>query len=95
MRVHLLVYHMGTHQTQHKPNKVATEALDYMNLIRALLMGPHRNRCFILNMDQTPVYFCMTQKKTLEVVGVKTVHIHMSTSDTKRATVSTPIDNCL
>jgi hypothetical protein len=65
MHAHLLVYHMGMHQTQRKPKEVAAETLDYMNLIRALLLGPHRDRRFILNMDQTPVYFCMTRKKTL------------------------------
>ena len=65
--------------------------MDYMNLIRALLLGPHRDRRFILNMDQTPVYFCMTRKKTLEVVGVKTVHIRTSTSNTKRVTVAVTI----
>ena len=42
-----------------------------MNLMRPFLEGPHRDRRFILNMDQTPVYFSMTAKRTLEVIGVK------------------------
>jgi len=42
-------------------------------------------------MDQTPVFFCMTWKKTLEVIGVKTVHIRTLTNDTKRATVAVTI----
>ena len=91
MRVHSLVYCMGTHQSQRKPEEVAAEALDYMNLICALLMGPHCDWRFILIMDQTPAYFCMTQKKTLEVVGVKTVHICTSTSNMKHATVEVTI----
>jgi len=91
MRAHLLVYCMGTHQTQCKPKEVVAEALDYMNPICALLLAPHRDRYFILTMDQTPVYFCMTRKKTLEVVGVKTVHICTSRSDTKRATLAVTI----
>jgi hypothetical protein len=91
MRVHSLVYRMGTHQTQRKPEEVVAEALDYMNLIRTLLLGPHRNRHFILNMDQTPLYFCMTRKKTLEVVGVTTVHVRTSTSDMKCVTVAVTI----
>ena len=37
MRAHLLVYRMGMHQTQRKPEEVVVEALDYMNLIRALV----------------------------------------------------------
>jgi hypothetical protein len=51
-----LVYHMGTHELQRKPDDVAKEASDYMNLMRPLLEGPHRDRRFILNMDQKPVY---------------------------------------
>ena len=91
MRANSLVYRMGTHETQRKPEDVATEALDYMNIMRSILEGPHRDRRFILNMDQTPVFFCMTRKKTLEVIGVKTVHIRTSTNDTKRATVAVTI----
>jgi hypothetical protein len=92
MRAHSLVYCMGTHQTQRKPEEVAAEALDYMNLIRTLVLGPHCGWRYILNMDQThQVYFCMTRKKTLEVVGVKTIHILTSTSNTKRATVTVTI----
>jgi hypothetical protein len=91
LRAHLFVYQMGTHQLQRKPEEVAVEATDYMNLMRPLLVGPHRDRHFILNMDQTLVYFCMTRKRTLEVVGVKTVHIRTSTNDTKSATVAVTI----
>jgi hypothetical protein len=82
---------MGTHKIMRKPKDTAAEASDYMKLMHPLLKGPHHNRRFILNMDQTPVYFCMTWKKTLEVIGIKTVHIRMSTNDTKRATVAVTI----
>jgi hypothetical protein len=91
LRVHSLVYRMGTHETQRRPEDVAAEASEYMNLIRLLLVGAHRDIRFILNMDQTPCYFAMTWKRTLEVVGVKTVHIRTSTNDTKRATVAVTI----
>jgi hypothetical protein len=91
LRVHSLVYRMGTHETQRRPEDVAAEASEYMNLIRPLLVGPHRDIRFILNMDQTPCYFAMTRKRTLEVVGVKTVHIRTSENDTKRATVAVTI----
>ena len=82
---------MGTHKTQRKLEEVATEAADYMALVRQLLVGPHRDRRFILNMDQTPCWFSMSKKRTLEVVGRKTVHIRTSTNDTKRATVAVTI----
>jgi hypothetical protein len=57
VRAHLLVYQMGTHLCQRKPEEVETEASSYMHLIRTLLFGPHCDRHFILNMDQMPVYF--------------------------------------
>ena len=88
---HSLVYRMGTHVSQHKPDEVAAESSDYMDLMRQIVEGPHRDRRFIINMDQTPVYFTMNAKRTLEVIGVKTVHIRTSTNDTKRATVAVTI----
>jgi hypothetical protein len=78
---------MGTHVSQRKPDKVAAEASDYMDVMRRIVVGPHRDQHFILNMDQTPVYFSMNAKRTLEVVGVKTVHVRTSTHDTKHAIV--------
>ena len=91
IRAHSFVYRMGTHVAQRDPEEVRTEASDYMNSVRPLVEGPHRDKRFILNMDQTPVYFSMCPKKTLEIVGVSTVHIRSSTSDTKRATVAVTI----
>jgi hypothetical protein len=55
LHAHLLVYRMGTHKLQRKPDKVAGEASNYMVVMRILVNGPHRGRHFILNMDQMPV----------------------------------------
>ena len=59
--------------------------------MRCIAVDPHHDQRFILNMDQTPVYFSMNANRTLEVVGVKTVHVRTSTHDTKRATVAVTI----
>jgi hypothetical protein len=91
VRAHSLIYRMGTHESQCKPDKVAGEASNYMVVMCILVVGPHGDRHFILNMDQMPVYFTMSAKRTLEVVGVKTVHICTSTNDTRRATVAVTI----
>jgi hypothetical protein len=91
VHAHVLVYQTGTHVCQRKPEEVEAEASNYMCLICPLLFGPHCNRCFILNMDQMPVYFLMSTKKTLEVVGKKTIHIPTSTNDTRQATVAVTI----
>ena len=67
VRAHSLVYRMGTHESQRKPDKVAAEASDYTAVMRRLVDGPHRDRRFILNMDQTPVYFCTECKEDIGV----------------------------
>jgi len=91
IRAHSLIYRMGTHVSQRKPDEVAAESSDYIDLMRQIVEGPHRDRRFNINMDQTPVYFTMNAKQTLEVIGVKTVHIRTSTNDTKSATVAVTI----
>jgi hypothetical protein len=70
---------MGTNVHQHKPEEIEAEASNYMHLICPLLFGPHRDRHFILNMDQTPVYFSMSKKRMLELVGKKTIHMTYAT----------------
>ncbi len=42
-------------------------------------------------MDQTPIYFLMNAKRTLELIGKKTSQFRTSTNDTKRATVAVTI----
>jgi hypothetical protein len=63
---------MGTHKLQRKPVEVEGEAKDYMHLICPFVIGNHRDPRFILNMDQTAVYFSMNSKRTLELIGKKT-----------------------
>ncbi len=91
VKAHSMVYRMGTHESQRHPDEVAGEASDYMAMARSLVVGPHRDPRYIVNMDQTPVYFTMNGKKTLNVAGAKTVQIRTSTNDTKRATVAVTI----
>ena len=66
---HSMTYRMGMHTSQHPPAKVETEALDYMRFMRRIVLGSNHDCHFILNMDQTPVYFLMNAKCTLEVIG--------------------------
>jgi hypothetical protein len=63
---------MGTHTSQRPPAEVECEASDFMRFVRVIVSGSNRDRRFILNMDQTPVYFSMSSKKTLELIGEKT-----------------------
>jgi hypothetical protein len=85
---------MGMHICQRKPKEVEAEARDFMRLICPLLFGPHRNRRFILNMDQWIkhwFFFLISTKKTLELVGIKNIHIHMLMNNTRQATVAVTI----
>ncbi len=59
-----------------------------MKFVRIIVSGGNRDRLFIINMDQTPVFFSMSSKRTLEVIGKKTIHIRTSTNDTKRVAVA-------
>jgi hypothetical protein len=82
----------ATTATKNEKEEEATRAAsNYMRLIRPLLFGPHRDRRFILNMDQMLVYFLMSTKRMLELVGKKTIHICTSTNDTRWATVAVTI----
>jgi capsule polysaccharide export protein KpsC/LpsZ len=63
---------MGMHTLQRPPVEVEGEASDFMRFVRVIVSGANRDRRFILNMDQTPVYFSMSSKKTLELIGKKT-----------------------
>ncbi len=42
-------------------------------------------------MDQTPVFFSMENKTTLDLAELKTIHMQSSTSDTKRSTVAVTV----
>jgi hypothetical protein len=88
VRTHGLVHRLGTHESQRSPTETATDALDFMiTLARPKVTDQaSRHPDYILNMDQTPIPFTYNARKTLEVVGRRTVHIRKSTSDTKRAT---------
>ena len=68
VRAHSLVYRMGMHVSQRKPDKVAAESSNYMDLMRQIVEGPHHDQHFIINMDQTPVFFTMNAKRMLEVI---------------------------
>jgi hypothetical protein len=69
VRAHLMVYWVGTHLCQRKPEEMGVEASNYMRLILPLLFSPHRDWRFILNMDQTPVYFFSDEHKKDVGVG--------------------------
>jgi hypothetical protein len=91
MVAHSFSYRMGTHMSQRPSAKVESKAADYMRFMRPIVSGHNRDLRFIINMDQTPVYFSMNAKRTCEVIEKKTIHIRTSTNDTKHVTVAVTI----
>jgi hypothetical protein len=56
---------------QRPPAEVEGEAFDFMRFVRVIVSGGNRDRHFIMNMDQTLVYFSMSSKQTLELIEKK------------------------
>jgi len=56
-----------------------------------MVTGVGRDQDCIINMDQSPIPFNFNRKRTLELVGARTVHICKSTCDSKRATLAVKI----
>ena len=77
---------MATNESQKDPRETQSEALDFVKSVSPKLSQTCQHPNFILNMDQTPIPFTYNSKKTLDVVGKKTIHVRKSTNDTKRAT---------
>jgi hypothetical protein len=73
-------------------HRSASKALAYMVYMRQhVVVGSNHDWCFILNMDQTPVYFTMSTKRTLELITKKTIHIRTTADDTKRTAIAVTI----
>ena len=86
-----LVYRLGTHESQRAPHVAIQDSLDFIKVVRPLFHGPSRDPRFILNMDQTPVYYSMHSDRTLEVRGAKTVNTRTAKNESHRITVAVTI----
>ena len=79
---------MKTNEATRPPHEVYAQALDFFVATCLLLVGPHRNKRYIWNMDQTPLWFLYHRSKTLAKRGTKTIHVRKTSSDTKRVTAA-------
>jgi hypothetical protein len=82
------VYRMRTNKATRAPAVVAGEALAFLLATRPSHVGLHRDKRYIFNMDQTPLWFLYHHSKTLKKKGAKTVHVRKSMNDTRRATAA-------
>jgi hypothetical protein len=53
---------MGTHTSQRLLAEVESEAFNFMRFVSIIVSGGNRDRRFIINLDQTPVFFSMSSK---------------------------------
>ena len=58
-----------THTCQRPPEEVRQEALDFIHYLREKVVGVNRSNDYIINMDQTPVFFDMPSGRTLNQQG--------------------------
>ena len=86
INVHGFVHRMGTHISQRQPSEMQEIASDFVRVKREKLHMSCSDEAYIIHMDQTPVPFSFDPKKTIEVVGRRTIYIRKSMTDTKHAT---------
>jgi hypothetical protein len=55
-----------TRQTKKNAKETEAKALDFVSFMKEKMTGPHRDKRFILNMDQTPVLYCQHKGFVLE-----------------------------
>ena len=85
---HGYVYCMKTNKATRPLHEVYAQALDFLATTRLLLMGPHCDKRYIWNMDQTPLLFLYHCSKTLAKRGTKTIHVRKMSSDGERVTAA-------
>ena len=85
---HGYVCRMKTNKAACPPHEVYAQALDFVTTTFLLLVGPHHNKLYIWNMDQTPLWFLYHRLQTLTKRGTKSIHVRKTSSNTKRATAA-------
>ena len=64
-RSHSIVIHSKTHQAQRHPKEMVDEAKHFVSHVTPLLASPNHDQWYIINMDQTPVFFQWSLTKLL------------------------------
>ena len=91
VKTNQLVHRVHTHESQRSPVEVENEALDFISMMQPIVSGLNRSEDYIINMDQTPIFFSMVPRTTLQSRGSRTVNVRTSTSSTMRVTAAVTI----
>ena len=84
LQSHSIVIRAKTHQAQRHPKEIVDEAKHFVSRITPLLTSPNRDQRYIINMDQTQVFFSMVPNKTLNIAGEQSINVRTSTGSTMR-----------
>lgn len=88
LRSHGIRIRCKTHESQDLPSKKEDEAKAFIKDTIPSVNMPGRDKRFIINMDQTPVFFSMSPKTTLNERGARSVNVRASTGSTMRITAA-------
>ena len=77
-----------THEAQKHPRETQDLAEKFIVTTHPFLSQSNRDKRFILNMDQTPIFFSMVPNTTLNHVGDRSVNVRSSSGSTMRVTVA-------
>ena len=91
LKKHKLTLRTVTHVAQADPKTTLKESENWIRFIVPRLIGTYRDKRFILNMDQTPVYFSMHEDTTIERVGARSVNVIKSKNGSQRVTVAVTV----
>ena len=91
MKKNRFTHRMATHKAQRHPSEVEADALQFLDVMRPILLEQNRDLDYVINMDQTPVYHVMDFKTTIDKVCVRTVNLRTSAADSKRVTVAVTV----
>jgi hypothetical protein len=93
LRKFAYVYRMHTNEATRVPDIVTGEALAFLLATRPSLVGPHCDKWYIFNMDQTPLWFLYHHSKTLQK-SAKTINVRKLMNDTQQATAALTCTRC-
>ncbi len=78
-----LCHCMATNKALRHPSKVEGKALQFFDVIRPILHEQNKDLDYVINMDQTPVYHAMVFHTTIDRVGMRTINLCTSASNSK------------
>jgi hypothetical protein len=80
-----------TREAQTAPIVAFGAAQEFVLSMRPFLAAENRHQDWIMNMDQTALFFSMTPRTTIHQKGARTISVRSSSSSSVRITVAIPI----